>query len=140
MYEFWHDHFKPKYQNNAKFCCIDIDRFIIHIKTEDFYKDVADDVQNWFDTSNYSEDDKKPLPIGKNKKVIGLMKDELGGKVMKEFCGLRAKMIAKRKKAKGTTKCVTKRKLMFENYKDCLFYNTVILITQQSDHHKCTQK
>ena len=118
MYEFWHDHFKPKYQNNAKFCCIDIDRFIIHIKTEDFYKDVADDVQNWFDTSNYSEDDKKPLPIGKNKKVIGLMKDELGGKIMIELVALKLKTYCclmdygdSIKKAKRIKKCVIKEYL-----------------------------
>ena len=118
MYEFWHDHFKPKYQNNAKFCGIDIDRFIIHIKTEDFYKDVADDVQNWFDTSNYSEDDKKPLPIGKNKKVIGLMKDELRGKIMIELVALRLKTYCylmdygdSIKKAKGIKKCVIKEYL-----------------------------
>ena len=118
MYEFWHDHFKPKYQNNAKFCGIDIDRFIIHIKTEDFYKDVADDVQNWFDTSNYSEDDKKPLPIGKNKKVIGLMKDELRGKIMIELVAHRLKTYCylmdygdSIKKAKGIKKCVIKEYL-----------------------------
>ena len=70
---------------------MDSNSFIIHIETGDFYEDTADDVERWFDTSNYEEDDKRPLPIGKNKKVIGLMKDELGGKTMKEFCGLRAK-------------------------------------------------
>ena len=76
------------------------DSFIIYIITEDFYEDIAGDVERWFETSNDDEDDKRSLPIGKNKKVIGLMKDELGGKVMKEFCGLREKMIAKRKKQK----------------------------------------
>ena len=96
-------------------------------------------------TSNYSEDDKRPLPIGKNKKVIGLFKDELGGKIMKEFVGLRAKTYAylmdydnEKKKSKGTQKCVIKRGLMFKNYKDCLFNNKIILKLQQrfkSDHH-----
>ena len=56
---------------------MDTDSFIIHIKTEDFYKDIANDVEKWFDISNYDENDKRPLPIGKNKKVIGLFKDEL---------------------------------------------------------------
>ena len=70
---------------------MDTDSFIIRIKTEDFYKDIANDVEKWFDTSNYDEKDKRPLPIGENKKVIGLFKDELGGKIMKEFVGLRAK-------------------------------------------------
>ena len=70
---------------------MDIESFILHIITEDFYKDIADDIERWFDTSNYDENGDRPLPIGKNKKVTGLMKDELGGKIMKEFCGFRAK-------------------------------------------------
>ena len=56
--------------------------FIIYIKTEDFFKDISNDVEKWFDTSNYDKNDKRPLPIGKNKKVIGLFKDELGGRIM----------------------------------------------------------
>ena len=113
---------------------------------EDFYIDIAGDVERWFDTSNYDENDKRPLPIGKNKKVIGLFKDELGGRIMKEFCALRAKTYSylmddnsEVKKSKGTKKCVIKRELMFENYKDCLFNGEVILKSQQrfkSDHHK----
>ena len=91
---------KPKYRDRAKLCYTDTDSFVIHIITEDFYEDIAGDVERWFETSNDDEDDKRSLPIGKNKKVIGLMKDELGGKVMKEFYELRAKMIAKRKKQK----------------------------------------
>ena len=69
----------------------------------------------------------RPLPKGKNKKVIGLMKDELGGKIMTKFVGLRAKTYSyliddgsEDKKAKSTKKCVIKRKLKFENYKSCL--------------------
>ena len=85
MYEFWYDYIKPKHQNNAKVCYMDIDSFIIHIKTEDFYKDIAGDVKKWFDTSSYSEDDKRSLLKDKNKNVIGLMKDKLGKKIMTEF-------------------------------------------------------
>ena len=70
---------------------MDTDSFVINIFTEDFFEDINNDVERWFDTSNYDENDKRPLPIGKNKKVIGLFKDELGGKIMKEFCALRAK-------------------------------------------------
>ena len=73
MYEFWHDYIKPKYQNNAKLCYMHTDSYIIHIKTEDFYTDIADDVKKIYDTSNYKVDG--PLPKGMNKKVIGLMKD-----------------------------------------------------------------
>ena len=81
IYEFWYDYIKQKYQDNAKLCYKDTDSIIIHIKTGDFYRDIADDVEKWFDVSNYSEDDKRALPIGMNKKVIGLFKDELGGKI-----------------------------------------------------------
>ena len=93
-YEFWYDYVKSKYQNRAKLCYMDTDSFIMHIKTEDFYEEIADDVEKWFDTSNYSKDGKRPFPIGNNKKKIGLFKDELGGKSMKEFVGLRAKTYA----------------------------------------------
>ena len=88
MYEFWYDYIKPKYGGRAKLCYMDTGSFIIHIITEEFCEDIADEVERWFDTSNYDKDDKIPLPIGKNKKVIELMKDDLGGKLMKKFCGL----------------------------------------------------
>ena len=65
--------------------------FIIQIKTEDFYKGIAYDVVKWFDTSNYSEDDKRPIPRGMNKRAIVLFKDELGGKIVIEFVALRPK-------------------------------------------------
>ena len=87
------------------------------LKTKDFDEDIASNVRKWFETSNYSEDDKIPLPRGINKKVIGLFKDELGGKIMIEFVGLRAKTCAylmdddsKHKKAKGTKKVRNKTK------------------------------
>ena len=75
IYEFWYDYIKPKYQDNAKLCYMDIDSFIINIlsfiiNTEDFYEDIADDVEKRFDTPNYEVD--RPLPTGKNKKVMGL--------------------------------------------------------------------
>ena len=68
MYEFWYYCIKPKYKDKAKLCYVDTDSFIIHIRTEDFYEDIADDVEKWFDTSNYSEDDNKPLLIGRNER------------------------------------------------------------------------
>ena len=86
---------------------MDTDSFVMSIKTNDFYKDIANDVDKKFDTSNY--DCNRPLPIGKNKKVIGLMKDELGGKIITEFVTLRPKTYSYLtddgngdKKAKGT--------------------------------------
>ena len=94
MYEFWYDYTKPKYKDKAKICYMDTDSFVIHIKTEDFYEGIASDVEKLFDTSNYEEDDKSPLPIGKSRKVIGHFKDKLGVKITKEFVGLRAKTYA----------------------------------------------
>ena len=61
-----------------KLCYTDTDSFLIHIITEDFFEDIVYDVTKWFDTSNYDENDKRPLPIGTNKKVYGFFKDELG--------------------------------------------------------------
>ena len=114
MYEFWHDYMKLKYGDNVKLCYMDTDRFIINIKTEDFYKDIANDVDKRFDKSNYEVD--RPLPTGKNKKVIGLMKDELGGRVITGFVALRPKTYSyltddctEDKKAKGTKNCVIKK-------------------------------
>ena len=128
MYEFWYDYMKPKYGDNVKLCYMDTDSFIMPIKTEDFYKDIADDVEKRFDTSNYDVD--RPLPTGKNKKYIGLMKDELGGKIMTEFVALRPKTYSyitddceENKKAKETKKCVIKRRLKFNDYKGCLLNN-----------------
>ena len=147
MYEFWYDYIKPKYGDRAKLCYTDTDSFIIYIKTEDFFEDISNDVERWFDTSNYDKNDKRPLPIGKNKKVPGLFKDELGGKIMTEVVALRLKTYAYlidgyyddyeknkiiNKKAKGTKKCVIKQKLMFENYKDCLFNNKTVYRSQET--------
>ena len=89
MYEFWYDYMKRKYNDKVKLCYMDTDSFIIKIKTNDFYEDIASDVENRFDTSNYEVN--RPLPTGKNKKIIGLMKDKLGGKIIAEFVTLRPK-------------------------------------------------
>ena len=115
MHKFWHDFIKPKYQDRVKLCYMDTDSFAI--KTEHFYKDIANDVKKCFETSNYSNDDNRPLPIGWNEKIISLFKDELGGRIMKELIGLRAKTYAylmnddnEHKKGKATkNKCNKKR-------------------------------
>ena len=91
MYEFSHDCIKPKYGEKTKLCYMDTDSFLTHIITQDFYEDIAIEVERWFDTSSYDKNDERPLLIGKNKKVIGLFKDELGGKIMKKICVLRLK-------------------------------------------------
>ena len=136
MYGFWYDYMKPKYNNNVKLCYMDTDSFIMDIKTNDFYKDIANDVENRFDTSNYEVN--RPLPMGKNKKVIGLMKDELGGKIITKFVTLRPKTYSyltydgkEDKKAKGTKKCVIKKMIKFNHYKKCLLNDEVILKSQQ---------
>ena len=132
MYEFWCDYMKPKYGDNVKLCYIDTDSFIMNIKTEDFCKDIANDVEKRFDTSNYEVD--RPLSTGKNKKVIGLMKDELGRRIITEFVALRPKTYSyltddckEDKKAKGTKKGVIKRMIKFNDYKNCLLNGEVVL-------------
>ena len=129
MYEFHYDYMVPKYSlEKLKLCYLDMDSLVYDIKTEDFYEDIANDIEARFDTSGYSKKDFRPLPIGLNKKVIGLMKDELGGKIMKEFVALRPKLYSYKKldgsedkKCKGIKKCVVKKTLTFEDYKTCLF-------------------
>ena len=155
MYEFWYDYIKPKYGDKARLYYMDTDSFVLYIKTEDFYKNIAGDVERFFDTSNYDEKDERPLPIGKSKKVIGMFKNELSSKIMTEFCALRAKAYSFlideysddnyeknkiiNKKAKGMKKCIGKREITFKNYKDSLFNDEVIIKSQQrfrSNHHK----
>ena len=147
MYEFWFDYIKPKYKEKAQLCYMDTDSFIIRIFTEDFYKDIPNDVDKWFDTSGYDKNDDRPLPIGTNKKVLGMFKDELNGKIMVKFCGPRAKTYAYlidcyddddddaknkiiNKKAKGKKKCVIKSHLKFDDYKDSTFNDKNILKSQ----------
>ena len=89
MNEFWYDYVKLKYGENAKLCYMDTGSFIAHLKTDDIYKDIAEDVERIFDTSNFELD--RPLSKGKNKKLIELMKGELCGQIMKEIFGLRVK-------------------------------------------------
>ena len=135
MYEFWYDYMKPKYNDKVKLSYVDTDSFIMNIKTNDFYEDIASDVENRFDTSNYEVN--RPLPTGK-KKIIGLMKDELGGKIVTEFVTLRPKTYSfltddgkEDKKAKGTKKCIIKKMIKFNDYKKCLLDDEVILKSQQ---------
>ena len=155
MFEFWYDYLKPMYGDKIRLCYTDTDSFIMHIKTDDLYKDISVDVDKWFDTSNFNKNDNRPLEIGKNKKVLGKFKDEIGSKIMTKFCAFRAKTYLflideytdedyeknriVNKKAKGTKKCVVKREILFNNYLGSLFKNEVLNRSQQrfrSDHHK----
>ena len=143
MYEFWYDYVKIKYHDKARLCYMDTDSFVVNIKTKDFYKDISQDVNKRFDNSNYTFD--RPLPTGINKKVIGLMKDELGGDIITEFVALRPKAYSyvtndftEMKKAKGTKKCVVNKMFRFDDYKKCLFDNGKVLKSQQrfkSENH-----
>ena len=109
---------------------MDTDSSIYNIKTEDFYAHNPEDVPARFDTFGDIPD--RPLPISLNKKVIGLMKDELGRAIMTEFVALRPKLYsykkldgAEDKKCKGIKKCVVKKTLTFEDYKNCLFNSSM---------------
>ena len=125
---------------------MDTDSFVINIFTEEFFEDISNDVQRWFDTSNYDKNDKRRLKIGINKKVIRMFKEELGGKTMKEVCAPRAKTYLYlidcyydddydknkiiNKKAKGTKKRIIKSKIKFDDYYDSVFENKTILRSQ----------
>ena len=107
IYLFWYDYVKPKYGEKAKLCYMNTDSFIVYIKKDDIYKDIVEDVETRFHTSNYELD--RPLPKGKNKAVIGLMNDELGEKIITKFVGIRTKTYSyliddgsENKNAKGT--------------------------------------
>ena len=136
MYKFHYEYMKPKLNKGLQLCYMDTDSLVYHIKTENFYADIANDLEERFDNTGYVPDH-RPLPIGKNKKVIGLMTDELGGTIMTEFMSLRPKLYSYKKldgtetpngphfvedkKCKGIKKCVVKKTLTFEDYKNCLF-------------------
>ena len=123
MHEFQYDYVISKYGEKTK--QLASNSFAVYIKTDDVYRDIAEDVETRFNTSNYELD--RPLPKGKIEKVIGLTKDELDGKIMTKFVALRAKIYShlkdrgcEVKKTKVTKKCVIKRKFQFEKYKNCL--------------------
>ena len=144
MYEFHYDYVVPNYPGHhrrelhsgmgtaygltAKLCYMDTDSLVYHIKMENFYADIAGDVYERFDTSQFDSSDARPLPLEVNKNVVRLMKDELGGKIMTKFVAMRPKLYAYRKldnkedtKCKGIKKCFVKHKISFDDYKNCLF-------------------
>ena len=126
MYDFHYNYIKPKYGENAEPLFTDTDSLMYEITTEDFYRDISSDVHKKFDTSNFAKDHKSVIPTGVNKKVIGIMKDEAGGKQITEFVGLRSKLYSfkidekEEKKCKGVKKSEVKRTINFKDYKDCL--------------------
>ena len=118
MYDFHYNYIKEKYGNKAKLLFTDTDSLMYEIETEDFYKDISEDVKDRFDTSDYSPNHPSGIPTGCNKKVLGVFKDEAAGRVMEEFVGLRAKLYSYKmfegeesKKCKGIKRSVVKRVL-----------------------------
>ena len=135
MYEFHYNYMRRKYDSrNLKLCYMDTDSLVYQIRTDDFYADIASEVQARFDTSFHRSN--RPLPMGLNKKAIGLMKDEMDGDIIEEFVALRPKLYSYRvgskehKKCKGIKKNIVKKTLTFEDYKDCLFNKTNVLRSQ----------
>ena len=126
MYDFHYNYIVKKYGPKQKLLFTDTDSLAYEIKTEDFYQDINEDVSEKFDTSNYAKDHPSGIKTGYNKKVIGMMKDECGGKQITEFVGLRAKMYSykvdetEEKKAKGVKKNVIKKDISFDDYYKCL--------------------
>jgi hypothetical protein len=131
MYDFHYNYIKNMYADKAKLLFTDTDSLTYEIKTEDFYADIAKDVEKLFDTSAYPKDHPSGIRAGLNKKVIGMFKDEAAGKQIEEFVGLRAKLYSykifegrEEKKCKGVKKNVVENTITHDDYIDCLFNKT----------------
>ena len=127
MYDFHYNYIKKKYEDKAKLLLTDTDSLMYEIQTEDFYKDISEDVKDRFDTSGYPSDHPSGISSGFNKKVLGMFKDEVNGDIIDEFVGLRAKLYSYKmfdgkesKKCKGVKKSVVKKSITHEDYKTCL--------------------
>ena len=151
MYDFHYNYIKPMYGDKAKLLFTDTDSLLYLIETEDFYKDISGDVKDRFDTSDYPENHPSGIPTGINKKVLGMFKDEAGGKIIKEFVGLRAKLYSYKmdegeesKKCKGVKKSVVERSITHEDYKTCMFTGKKQLrkmnIIRSYDHEVYTEE
>ena len=128
MFNFHYKYIKEKYPNKAELLFTDTDSLMYHIKTKDFYKDIDPDVRDKFDTSDYPSVHPSGIITGANKKVIGMFKDEVAGKQITHFVGLRPKLYSFKvedekelKKCKGIKKNVVKKKIDFDDYVKCLF-------------------
>ena len=128
MFDFHYNYIREKYHNKAELLFTDTDSLMYYIKTKDFYKDISPDILTKFDTSDYDPNHKSGIPTGINKKVIGMFKDEVAGKQITHFVGLRPKLYSFKieedklvKKCKGIKKNVIKKKLDFDDYVKCLF-------------------
>ena len=128
MFDFHYNYIKNKYGKKAKLLFTDTDSLMYHIYTDDFYKDINDDVRDKFDTSDYNTNHPSGILTGVNKKVIGMFKDEVAGRQITHFIGLKPKLYsykveeqAELKKCKGIKKNIVKKKIDFNDYVKCLF-------------------
>ena len=151
MFNFHYNYIKPKYGDKAKLLFTDTDSLMYEIETEDFYKDISGDVKDRFDTSDYPENHPSGIPTGINKKVLGMMKDEAAGKIIKEFVGLRSKLYSfvmddggETKKCKGIKRQVVESSIRHEHYKTCLTTGKELLrkqnILRSYDHEVYTEE
>ena len=128
MFDFHYNYIKDKYDTKAELLLTDTDSLLYLIHTDDFYKDISHDIKKKFDTSDYPPNHESGIPTGLNKKVIGMFKDEVAGKQITHFIGLRPKLYSFKieegknvKKCKGIKKSVVSKGITFEHYFDCLF-------------------
>ena len=128
MFDFHYDYIREKYKNATELLFTDTDSLLYLIHTDDFYKDISKDIKRKFDTSDYPKSHPSGILTGVNKKVIRMFKDEVAGRQITHFVGLRPKLysfkveeVGLTKKFKGVKKNVVKRELSFEDYVQCLF-------------------
>ena len=132
--DFHYDYIRAKYNDAAELLFTDTDSLLYLIHTDDFYKHISKDIKRKFDTSDYPESHPSGILTGVNKKVIGMFKDEVAGRQITHFVGLRPKLYSFKvedpttggvggitKKCKGVKKNVVKREISFEDYTQCLF-------------------
>ena len=129
MFDFHYNYIQKKYSHNhAKLLFTDTDSLMYEINTDEFYKDIPNDIKKRFDTSDYPPDHPSGILTGVNKKVIGMFKDEVAGRQIIHFVGLRPKLYSFKvegekvnKKCKGIKKNIVKKEITFEDYVKCLF-------------------
>ena len=148
MFDFHYNYIKPKYSKKAEVLFTDTDSLMCEIKTADFSKDIAKDINKKFDTSDIPPDHPSGIKTGINKKVIGMFKDEAAGYQITHFVSLRPKLYSykiedrneetKEKKCKGNKKNVTEKGIKFEDYINCLNNETeemrTMNIIRSKDH------
>ena len=144
MYQFHYEYMKKKF-NNIQALYLDTDSIIYYMKTEDFYKDISSDINEWFDTSGY-EVSKGDIELNANKKVLGKFKDETSDQVISHFCANRSKSYSfkvnneevSKNTLKGIVKAVRTKMITFEDYFKCVFNHKVKSVEQtrfETDEH-----